>query len=194
MSSLESERLLLRPPSPEDIPFFVENMGDYDIAKNLSTAPHPYTEDDAKAFIERVTKARAMGEGWCFTILTKASGTPVGTCGVHLKDGRHELGYWIAKPYWGRGFATEAARRLLAFAFGVVRAERIEAGWFHDNAASGRVLAKLGFDASHVEPWPCRARGEVVLCNRTVLTRERFGRKKPLEARSPQGEPAALAS
>ena len=201
MSSLETERLLLRPPGPEDAAFFTACLSDYDIAKNLSSVPYPYTEDDAKAFIERVATARAMGEGWCFTVVAKAASTPVGACGLHLKDGLYELGYWIAKPYWGRGFATEAARRVLAFGFGTVRAERVEAGWFHDNAASGRVLAKLGFVASHVAPWPSRARGEDVLCNRAMLTREHFGRKRPFEARSRHAEepgapsgPVALAS
>jgi RimJ/RimL family protein N-acetyltransferase len=178
MSNLETDRLLLRQPRPEDAPFLAENLNDFDLAKNLSTAPHPYALADAEDFVARMTKARALGEGWCYVIETRATGTPVGCCGLHLKDGRYELGYWIAKPYWSRGFATEAAKRLIAFAFGTVRAEAVEAGWFHDNAASGRVLAKLGFIASHVEPWPCRARGESVLCNRAVLTRSHFGRKK----------------
>jgi len=178
MSNLETERLLLRSPEAGDASFFAEALGDFDIVKYLATAPHPYSQADALTFVEKVSKARALGEGWCFTILSRASGAPVGACGLHLQDGRYELGYWIAKPYWSRGFATEAAKRLLAFGFGVVQAEAIEAGWFHDNPASGRVLAKLGFEASHVEPWPCRARGESVLCNRAVLTRARFGRKK----------------
>ena len=195
MSSLETERLLLRPPGPEDAAFFTACLSDYDIAKNLSSVPYPYTEDDAKAFIERVATARAMGEGWCFTVVAKEAGTPVGACGLQLKDGLYELGFWIAKPYWGRGFATEAAHRVLAFAFGVVRADAVQAGWFHDNVASGRVLAKLGFTATHVESWPSRARGERALCNRTLLTRENFGRKKPPEAPPVrQSESTALAS
>jgi [ribosomal protein S5]-alanine N-acetyltransferase len=178
MSVLETDRLLLRPPGSADAPFIAAALGDIDIARNLASAPHPYTEEDAKAFIERVTKGRAMGENWVHMILIKATETPVGCTGLHLKNGRYELGYWIAKPYWNRGFATEAAHRLLAFAFGTVKAEAVEAGWFHDNVASGRVLAKLGFAATHVEPSPCRARGQTVLCNRTLLTRECFGRKK----------------
>lgn len=178
MSSLETERLLLRPPEPGDAPFFTDSLNDFDIAKYLSVVPHPYGPADAEDFVARMAKARAMGEGWAFTLVSKASGAPIGCCGLHLNDGRYELGYWIAKPYWNRGFATEAAKRVLAFAFGTVRADAVEAGWFHDNKASGRVLAKLGFAASHVEPWPCRARGESVLCNRAVLTRSHFGRKR----------------
>jgi [ribosomal protein S5]-alanine N-acetyltransferase len=178
MSVLETDHLVLRPPGEEDIAFFAASLADYDIARNLATAPAPYTEADATAFVAAAAHARAMGEGWVYTILSKATGSPVGCCGLSLKDGHYELGYWIAKPYWGRGFATEAARRLLAFAFAVVRAETVEAGWFHDNPASGRVLARLGFVADHVESSPCRARGEPVLCNRTMLTRERFGRKR----------------
>ena len=178
MSSLETDRLLLRLPAPEDAAFFAASLSDFDIAKNLSSVPHPYSEADAADFIARVTNDRAMGEGWCYTIVLKTTGALLGCCGLHLKDGHVELGYWIAKSFWNQGYASEAARRLLAFGFGVVKAEAVEAGWFHDNAASGRVLAKLGFAASHVEPWPCRARGEPVLCNRSVLTRAGFGRKK----------------
>ena len=195
MSTLETERLLLRPASREDASFFTSALADYDIARQLSSVPYPYTEEDADVFIETVTKARAMGEAWVFTVLSKATATPVGCVGLHIKDGRYELGYWFAKPYWGRGFATEAARRVLAFTFGVVRADAVQAGWFHDNIASGRVLAKLGFTATHVESWPSRARGERVLCNRTLLTRENFGRKKPPEAPPVrQSESTALAS
>jgi RimJ/RimL family protein N-acetyltransferase len=178
MTTLETDRLLLRPPVAEDAGFLVESFADYEIARQLSSVPYPYTEADALAFLDIVTRARAMGEAWVFTIVSKATGSPVGCCGLHLKDGGYELGYWVAKPYWGRGFATEAGRRALEFAFGVVRANAVVAGWFHDNAVSGRVLAKLGFAASHVEPVYCRARGEAALCNRTMLTRERFGRKR----------------
>lgn len=178
MTSLETERLLLRPPVPEDAGFIAEALADYDIARTMTSVPHPYGDADAEDFIAMVTKARAMGEAWVFTIVSKASQAPLGAIGLHLKDGRYELGYWVAKPYWGRGFATEAGRKVLEFAFGVVRAEAVEAGWFHDNAASGRVLGKLGFAASHVEPAYSRARGESALCNRTMLTRERFGRKR----------------
>jgi len=64
--------------------------------------------------------------------------------GSHLDDGTFEFGYWLGKPYWKQGYATEAARRLVAFAFDDMKADYVWAGWFHDNPRSGNVLAKLG--------------------------------------------------
>lgn len=96
MPTLEAERLLLRPPATEDAAFFAAALADYDVTRNLATVPYPYTEADAADFITTVTRARAAGEGWVYTILSKATGSPLGCCGVHLQDGRYELGYWIA--------------------------------------------------------------------------------------------------
>jgi [ribosomal protein S5]-alanine N-acetyltransferase len=178
MPQLESTRLLLRPPEAGDVADIAAGAGDFEIAKNLAKVPHPYSEDDARAFVARAADGFAKGEGYCFAILRKADGAFLGCCGVHLKDGHYELGYWIAKPFWKQGYASEAAKRLLGFAFRDLKAESVEAGWFHDNPASGRVLAKLGFKADHVEASECLARGYRVLCNRALLTRADFGRKK----------------
>jgi RimJ/RimL family protein N-acetyltransferase len=62
-----------------------------------------------------------------------------------MPSGELELGYWIARPYWGRGYATEAGRAVIDHARHSLRLPRLSAGHFIDNPASGRVLAKLGF-------------------------------------------------
>jgi [ribosomal protein S5]-alanine N-acetyltransferase len=125
-----------------------------------------------------VARRHGFGEAHCFVIVRKGDGALLGCAGLERKDGGFELGYWLAKPFWKQGFATEAAGRLLDFAFDVLKTERVDAGWYHDNGASGHVLAKLGFKADHVEACECRARGYRLLCNRAVLTRAEFGRKK----------------
>jgi len=175
---LESLRLLLREPQPGDAPAFVEGLAEYDVSKFLATAPHPYGLDDAKAFLVRAAETRAKGEAYGFAILRKDTQKLIGCCGLHLKEGRFVIGYWIAKPFWGQGYATEAVRKLLAFGFHDLKATEIWATWYHDNLASGQVLRKLGFQAVGVEKQFSLARGEDVLCNRTQLTREHFGRKK----------------
>jgi len=180
MTRLESERLLLESPQENDAAQLAEGLAEFEVSKNLASAPHPYSLADAKDFIARVTESRAKGEGYCFVIRLKADGRVIGTCGLRLKEGRYEMGYWVAKPFWKLGFATEAAARLLHFAFDDLKASEVWAGWFHDNLASGRVLGKLGFEAQKVEKQPSLARGADILCNRTRLTRERFGRKKAL--------------
>jgi [ribosomal protein S5]-alanine N-acetyltransferase len=188
MPRLETERLLLRPPEYSDVPAMAALIGDYDVAKNLASVPHPYSEDDGRAFVSRTAEARAKGEGYCFAILRKEDLAFMGCCGLHLKDGRYELGYWLGKPFWNQGYATEAARKLASFAFHDLKAEGVWAGWFDDNPASGRVLEKLGARPDGAVPRASLARGHDVACHMMTLTREDFGRKKPFEARARHAE------
>jgi ribosomal-protein-alanine N-acetyltransferase len=141
---LETERLLLRPPERRDIPALVPLANDYDVAKNLSTLPHPYTVTHGEEFVARVGEQRASGTDFNFAITRKSDEAYMGGCGVHMKQGKFEFGYWLGKPFWNQGYATEAARRLVGFAFDKFETESIWAGWFFDNPASGHVLEKLG--------------------------------------------------
>lgn len=136
-------RLLLRPGWIEDAPALADAINDPAILRNLSRPPCPYGLSDAEAFLSLPQDPRLPR----LLVFTRTRGAPrlVGGCGVHLnEDGAPELGYWIARPYWGLGFATEAARAALcmARAHGVTG---IRASHFSDNAASGNVLRKLGF-------------------------------------------------
>ncbi len=167
---LETERLILRPPEARDVPHFVPLISEWDVAKNLSSVPHPYTEDAALAFVERAQAKRARGEDFAFAVVARDE-TYIGAAGVH-PDRDWEFGYWIGKPYWGRGYATEVSRRLLAFAFDELKAEYVNAGWFHDNPASGRVLEKLRFIPCGTVNRESLARKESVPCHRLRLTRE----------------------
>lgn len=178
MTQLESERLFLNSLQSADAKELAAALNDFDISKNLAVVPYPYGENDAYAFIGRVAEGTAKGEDHVFVIRHKRDGALVGCCGLHLRNGAYELGYWIAKPFWRQGFASEAAYRLVSFAFDDLGAEELTAGWYHDNGISGRVLAKLGFKALKVEKQLSKARGHNVLCNRCMLTRADFGRKK----------------
>jgi RimJ/RimL family protein N-acetyltransferase len=177
---LETERLLLRPPRAADIGHFMPLLGEYEVAKNLSRAPHPYTEDDACAFIVQAATAWASGTEFIFAVLRKAPGAYIGTCGVH-PERDWEFGYWFGKAYWGCGYATEAVGRLLAFAFEELGAERLTAAWYHDNPASGRVLEKLGCVPDGHEERASLSRGRTVFCHKVVLTRAAYARRKDLQ-------------
>jgi [ribosomal protein S5]-alanine N-acetyltransferase len=138
--------------------------------------PYPYTEDDACAFIVRTNHAIAAGTDYAFAILLRPD-VFMGLCGIH-PGGDWEFGYWLGKPYWGSGYATEAGWRVVNFAFEELKAENVNAGWFHDNPASGRVLAKLGFrDAGQVE-MSCVSRGCTVNCQRVALDRAAYMTRK----------------
>ena len=176
---LETARLKLRLPEMEDMKAVLPLIGDYDVAKNLSRAPHPYAAEDWREHVARMNEGFARGTDFSFLVVRKSDGAVMGKCGVHLLEGRpFELGYWLGKPYWGDGFATEAARRVAAFTFHDLTVETLMAGWFEDNPASGRVLEKLGFVTTGTESRDCKARGAPVNCRMMRLAREDFGRRK----------------
>ena len=176
---LETKRLLLRVPAAFDVPEIVTLIGDYDVAKNLSRVPYPYSEADAKGWVEKTAEARGKGTEYVFAITRKDDDAYIGSCGLHKRDGAYfEFGYWLGKPFWGQGYATEAARRLVAFAFMELGMDTVIAGYFHDNPASGHVLEKLGCVPDGTGHRDCLSRGHAVYCHNVVLTRDNFWKKK----------------
>jgi ribosomal-protein-alanine N-acetyltransferase len=173
----QTERLFLRLPRAADISYFITLLGDFAVAKNLSRVPHPYTEDDACDFMIRASVGWVGGTEFSFTAVRKADGCFIGMCGLHpARD--WQLGYWVGKPYWGQGYATEMAARVTAFGFEEKGAEQLKAKWFHDNPASGRVLAKLGFQPAGLEVTSSLARGFDVPAHLAVLDRETYRARK----------------
>lgn len=176
MCILESERLILRSPRPADITGMVVWLGDFNVSRNTSRVPHPYTEEDAEMFIAGI--GQREGRHYTFSILRKSDGMFLGGAGLHDDTDGFELGYWLGVPFWGQGFATEAAGRLMNFAFEDLDQQAIHAGWFYDNPASGHVLAKLGARHNGSGMRDCRARGMKILCHDMLLTRADFLRKQ----------------
>lgn len=139
-----TERLLLRPGWPEDAPALARAIAEEAIVRNLASAPWPYDLDHARAFL--ATERRP--DEASFLVFRRTRGAPqlIGSAGLGRRpDGAIELGYWISRPNWGLGYATEAARAVVAIARDGLRLGRLHAGHFLDNPASGRVLEKLGF-------------------------------------------------
>jgi RimJ/RimL family protein N-acetyltransferase len=175
MCTLESERLILRAPRPSDIAGIVVWLGDFNVARNMSRVPHPYHEEDAEMFVAGMGPHR---EGKHFSVVRKSDGLFVGGAGLQQGAGGMEFGYWLGTPFWGQGFATEAASRLVTYAFEEMEQDSIHAGWFYDNPASGHVLAKLGARHNGSRMRECRARGREILCHDMLLTRADFLRKQ----------------
>lgn len=157
-----TERLLLRPGWPDDAAALAAAIGDEAVVRNLATAPWPYGEQDALRFLTTAHDWRLPN----LLLFQRTGGAPrlIGGCGIHRSGAgdAHELGYWIARPFWGLGFATEAARHVV----GIARAMRLPplvAGHFIDNPASGRVLRKIGFrPTGAIAPRHSVARGRAV--------------------------------
>jgi RimJ/RimL family protein N-acetyltransferase len=134
-----SERLFLRPAFPEDCGAILAGIGEESIVRNLARAPWPYTMDDARNFAALPQDQRLPH----FVVTVPGNGV-IGSAGMGEHEGEPELGYWIAREHWGRGYATEAAGAVLRIAR-TLGHRRVVAGHFTDNPASGRVLRKLGF-------------------------------------------------
>ena len=138
-----TEHLLLRPGWAEDAPALAAAIADEAIVRNLASAPWPFALRDAEAFLAAPRDPVLPS----FLITERTSGAPVlvGACGLGRRpSGAVEMGYWVAREHWNRGFATEAGRALVEIAR-ALRLSQLEAFHFIDNPASGRVLDKLGF-------------------------------------------------
>ena len=139
MVFIRSERLFLRPGWPEDWTQLLALINDEGIVRNLAHAPWPYTADDARAFLGLAQEARLPR----FLVTVPGAGI-IGSVGLGSCEDGVELGYWIAREHWGRGYASEAGRAVLDVAR-MVGHRRLVASHFIDNPASGRVLEKIGF-------------------------------------------------
>ena len=139
---LETARLRLRPYAEADVSELVPLIGAREVAATTLRIPHPYTEQDARAFI-----AGSLDPGKIWLAITlRADGRQIGGIGLRVDEHhRHaELGYWLGVPYWGKGYATEAGREMVRYGFEDLKLHRIFASHFGHNPASGKILSKLG--------------------------------------------------
>ncbi len=114
--ALATKRLVLRPFRLSDGPIVETLAGDFDVAKMLDVVPYPYPAGEAARWISTHDASRDGGREYPFAI--EREGELVGCVGLNREtDGLFHLGYWIGVPFWGKGFATEAARAALEFAF-----------------------------------------------------------------------------
>jgi RimJ/RimL family protein N-acetyltransferase len=140
--TLETERLRIRPYSEADIPELLPLVGVREVAATTLRIAHPYTEQDARAFLEL---AKEPDKLW-LAITLRDDGRQIGGIGLRVEQQyQHaELGYWLGVAYWGKGYATEAAREVLRYGFEDLGLHRIFATHFEHNPASGRILRKIG--------------------------------------------------
>lgn len=135
-----TERLLLRPAWPEDWRAVHAGIADEGVVRNLASAPWPYQPADARSFVEMPVDPHFPR----FLVTRSRDAALVGCIGIDPHGSDIEMGYWIARPHWGQGYATEAGRGVIEIA-ATLGYRRLVASHFLDNPASGRVLSKLGF-------------------------------------------------
>ncbi|MCR5873582.1 GNAT family N-acetyltransferase [Phenylobacterium sp. J426] len=162
---IQTDRLILRRPVISDAGELCQLANDLGVAGMLSTMPYPYTPKHADEFLGRETHWREPN----FAIEHREFGF-MGMIGVSEKEpGRPEIGYWLGRPFWGRGYATEALRGALGWMTSDWRRKVVWAGHFSDNKASGQVLVKAGFlYTGDVVLQDCLARGQQVPTRKMV--------------------------
>lgn len=157
--TIESERLVLRGFEKSDATDVQALAGAFEIA-DTTTIPHPYEDGAAEAWIDRHHDAFVSRRAVTFAMTFKKDKTLMGAISLMNieEDHQAELGYWLGLPYWGKGFCTEAGKRVMAYAFSDLGLVRLHARHLTRNASSGRVLQKIGFihegsRTGHVKKW-----------------------------------------
>ncbi len=142
---LETDRLILRPLNEKDVDAIFVMRSDPEVMRFIR---EPQDRDESANWVELVSSRWATEQiGFC-AMVEKSSGKFVGWCGLwRLKEtGEIEVGYALAKEFWGKGYATESALKFLDYAFEKLKSEKIVAVARPENAASRRVMEKLGMD------------------------------------------------
>ena len=177
MAEIRTERLLLRPLRTGDAERIFVAFNNWEVVKRLAAPPWPHTIEDTRTFVARRISFRSEPTE-ALHIIQLANAVIGGidcTPRWQQRPGAGPvLGYWLAQPFWGNGYMTEAARAFVAnlFAWGV--GDSIRSGAFTDNPASLRVQEKLGFVRVGESLLFCNPRGAEFPHIDTVLTRDKF--------------------
>ncbi|MGO8740147.1 GNAT family N-acetyltransferase [Rhodoblastus sp.] len=146
---LETRRLWLRWPRASDAPAVSALAGDWGVARWTALIPHPYTIEDAERCILAARAANARGAALRFALTLKDFPCKlVGMAAIEPAEDGPRLGFWLGRPYSGRGLMSEAAQAMADIFFRVTEAERLSTVIVTDNAASRAVLEKCGFGES----------------------------------------------
>jgi [ribosomal protein S5]-alanine N-acetyltransferase len=149
--TLRTERLCLRPLRMTDAEIVQRYVGDARVAGMMTTIPHPYPPKAAEEWIATQEERTEM----TFAITRAEIDELVGVIGISPEPNGliAEIGFWIAVPFWGNGYCTEAAREILRFCFEDLELQRVCGVHFAGNEASGQVQRKIGMRHEGVQRW-----------------------------------------
>ena len=158
--TLTTERLVLRPFVPADADAVTAIVSDREIAANTLSIPHPYERPMAERWLATQADAFERGESVTFAVTEREGGALLGCVGLMIEHDhlRAEMGYWMSRGHWSRGYGTEAANAVLRHAFEVLGLHRVFAHHLTRNPASGRIMQKVGMShegtlRGHVLKW-----------------------------------------
>jgi len=145
---LLSERLRLREVEEGDLEEITSAVNNINVSQYLLVVPHPYSLKDGEDFIKHCQKSRLEKERVNYNLAIEFERKLVGMIGLAAVDPFQEtatLGYWVAEEFWRKGIASEAAQRMIRFAFEDLGLRRINVEAFAGNEGSQNLIEKLGF-------------------------------------------------
>lgn len=177
LPELYTERLILNRPTLhdlEDFLFHINSTEDY--SKNLFNISFPFTPEQAEKWLERCDLGIDTGASLRFAVREKEAGKLIGTLGLHLnrEHQKAELGYWLGKDFWGKGYLTEALAAILKFGFEELNLNKIYATHFLYNPGSGRVMQKAGMKFEGLQKQEYFQHGEFLDVHRYALLKKDF--------------------
>lgn len=151
MLKIQTERLILRPWNIADATALYKYAKDPEIGENAGWAPHE-SIDESKEIIKTVFSKPKI-----YAIVLKGTEQPIGCIGLmfgddtfdKLPEGEAEIGFWLGKPFWGKGITTEATKAIVAHAFKILNIHTIWGSHYNFNVRSKRVMEKCGFKFHH---------------------------------------------
>ena len=164
----------LRPVALTDASRIAELIGDWEVVRWLSGPPYPYATEDAEEFLGTVTASDPSGPE--HTAAIEIDGQLAGVVGIDRRSRGYNIGYWLGRPYWGRGVMSRAAAALTRDFFANSTENHLMSGYFSGNMASWAIQQKLGFEFVEDGLLMNRPHGRRMPHVLTRLTRSRFGR------------------
>ncbi len=172
---IETGRLVLRPIEPIDAEAVATYLDDIEVARWLVRVPHPFTVEDATAFISQCCATSSLGTATTLGIVLRGDDRAVvrGIVALHSLDTRPEVGFWLGRPFWGNGLMSEAVEATLAWAYAELDIDAIVAGAFQGNVASLSIQARQGFEVIGMSRRPSLIEERLLDHVDTRLTRAR---------------------
>jgi RimJ/RimL family protein N-acetyltransferase len=172
---IRTQRLELRKPHAGDLDRCAELLGDYEVARMLSQVPHPYDLDKGRAFLSGAVRS---WKNWPaapeISFMIQHEGELIGGVSFKALHETPEIGYWLGRSYWGRGFISEAIGAAIAWLFRNTEHEILLGMAMEENARSIKAMAKCGFEAVGRGASLSLARGDYVPDVVMKLTRNAF--------------------
>lgn len=179
-TEISTDRLILNRPKKNDLEDFnLQINSSEDFSKNLTSITFPFTQEQTDRWFELCDKGYESGESFRFAIREKNIGKLIGTIGIHLDQKHHkaELGYWLGKEFWGKGYLTEALKAVIGFGFKGLNLNKIYATHYLYNLGSEKVMQKSGMKLEGLQKQEYLQNGEFLDVKRYSILKEDFNFK-----------------